>query len=209
MKAGRAREYWEEFYRDRESVWSGKPNSLLVEEASELRAGTALDLGCGEGGDAIWLASEGWRVTAVDVSATALQRAADHAATAGVSEAIEWERHDLAASFPSGSFDLVSSCYLHSPVEIPRDRILRSAATAVAAAGTLLVVGHAGPPSWAKGHADVDFPTPDDVLDGLALPAGEWEVKRADVVRREVKDPDGKPGTRPDNVLSVVRLPGP
>ena len=208
MKAVGAGEYWEEFYSDRESVWSGKPNSLLVEEVSGLPAGTALDVGCGEGGDAIWLASEDWHVTAVDVSATALERAAEHAATAGVSEAIEWERHDVAASFPSGSFDLVSSCYLHSPVEIPRTRILRSAAAAVAPGGTLLVVGHAGSPSWAEPHPDVDFPTPHEVLDGLALPPGEWEVKRADAVTRELPDPEGKPATRPDNVLTVVRLPG-
>ena len=111
---GETERYWEEFYRGRGDAWSGKPNSLLVGEVSHLTAGTALDLGSGEGGDAIWLASQGWQVTGVDVSASALARAGDHAAAAGVSEAIEWERHDLALSFSSGSFDLVSACYLHS-----------------------------------------------------------------------------------------------
>jgi len=198
--------YWEEFYRDRPRAWSGKPNSLLVEEASHLTPGTALDLGCGQGGDAIWLVSQGWRVTAVDVSPTALAVAADHAAAAGVAEAIEWERHDLAVSFPSGSFDLVSSCYLHSPVQMPRELVLRSAAAAVATGGTLLVVGHAGSPSWGEAHPEIHFPTPQDVLDELALPAGRWEVKRSDFVTRQLPGPDGEPATRPDNVLSVRRL---
>ncbi len=200
--------YWEEFYRGRRDAWSGKPNSLFVEEVSDLTPGTALDLGCGSGGDAIWLASQGWQVTAVDVSATALAFAADHAAAAGVTEAIEWERHDLAVSFPSGRFDLVSACYLHSPVEMPRERILRSAAAAVAPGGTLLVVGHAGFPSRSEPHLEIHFPTPQEVLDDLALTAGRWEVKRSDFVTRQLPAPDGEPGTRPDNVLSVGRLAG-
>src|SRR5215208_437768 len=71
-----AERFWEDHYRRRERVWSGRPNPVLVDVVGSLRPGTALDLGCGEGGDAIWLARQGWRVTAVDVSATALDRAA-------------------------------------------------------------------------------------------------------------------------------------
>ncbi len=197
-------EFWEDFYRD--GRWSGKPNALLVEEVSDLAPGTALDLGCGEGGDAIWLASQGWGVSAVDVSATALARAAGHAAAAGVTETIDWERHDLAVSFPSGSFDLVSACYLHSPVQMPRERVLRSAAGAVAPGGTLLVVGHAGFTSRSQPDAEIRFPTPQEVLDDLALPAGQWEVKRSDFVARPA--PDGEPARRTDNVLSLGRLRG-
>jgi len=77
-----------------------------------------------------------------------------------VTETIDWERHDLAVSFPRGSFDLVSACYLHSPVQMPRERVLRSAAGAVAPGGTLLVVGHAGFPSWSQPGAEIRFPTP-------------------------------------------------
>ena len=201
-------QYWEEFYRVRRDAWSGKPNSLLVEEVSDLTPGTALDLGCGQGDDAIWLASRGWQMNAVDVSATALARAADRAAAAGMAEAIEWERHDLAVSFPSGRFDLVSACYLHSPVQMPREGVLRSATAAVAPGGTLLVVGHAGSPSWSELDPEIHFPTPQEVLDGLALPAGRWEVKRSDFVTRRLPGPDGEPATRPDNVLTVGRLGG-
>src|SRR5215212_1558411 len=71
-----AEQFWEDRYRRRRPVWSGRPNPVLVDVVGSLRPGTALDLGCGEGGDAIWLARQGWRVTAVDISTTALDRAA-------------------------------------------------------------------------------------------------------------------------------------
>ncbi|MQA95954.1 MAG: methyltransferase domain-containing protein [Streptosporangiales bacterium] len=109
--------------------------------AGELTPGTALDLGCGEGADAIWLAEQGWTVTATDVSKVALDRAAAHARERGVT--VDWRRHDLAESFPEGTYDLVCAFFLHSPVDMPRDGILRSAAAAVAPGGVLLIVGHA------------------------------------------------------------------
>ena len=90
-------EFWEDFYRGGRGTWSGEANPLLVEEASRLTPGTALDLAAGRVGTPIWLASQGWRVTAVDVSATALELAAQNAAAAGVTEAIRWQRHDLTA----------------------------------------------------------------------------------------------------------------
>jgi len=112
-----AERFWEDHYYRRERVWSGRPNPALVDVVGSLRPGTALDLGCGEGGDAIWLARQGWRVTAVDVSATALDRAAAEAATASVADRIDFRQHDLA--FLPGAFDLVSAQYLHSPIEFP------------------------------------------------------------------------------------------
>jgi len=127
-----AEQFWEGHYRAHEQLWSGGANPVLVDVAGALPPGTALDLGCGEGGDAIWLAGRGWRVTAVDVSATALDRAATHAATAGVEARIDFQRHDLAQTFPAGAFDLVSAQYLQSPVEFPRDRVLHAAAQTVA-----------------------------------------------------------------------------
>lgn len=201
--------FWEEFYAGKSAHWSGKANPLLVEEAADLPPGTALDLGSGEGGDAIWLAGRDWRVTGVDVSANALARAAAHAEAAGVDLAIAWERHDLAASFPSGSFDLVSACFLHSPVEIPRPQILRRAAAAVAPGGTLLVVGHGGFPSWREHDHQVHLPTPDEVLADLDLPFDRWSVRRSDEVTSELTSPEGTPGTRMDNVLTVERIRAP
>ncbi|MGX9899570.1 SAM-dependent methyltransferase [Arthrobacter sp. SA17] len=98
-----------------------------------------LDLGCGEGADAIWLAQHGWSVTGVDVSAVALERAAAHAADAGC--LVEWIRQDLADWVPEQEYDLVSAQFLHSDVMAWQD-VLRPAVTAVRPGGTLLIVGH-------------------------------------------------------------------
>jgi SAM-dependent methyltransferase len=174
-----------------------------------MEPGRALDLGCGEGADAIWLAQQGWRVTATDISRTALDRAARQAAAAGVADRIDWQRHDLGASFPDGIFDLVSAQFLHSPGDMPREKILRTAASAVAPGGLLLVVGHAGPPSWEhSAHPDVHFPTPDEVLEALDLPDGQWEVLLSEEHERTQTGPDGQPGTRTDNTVKVRRLTG-
>jgi len=200
-----ARDFWESFYGEREQVWSGRPNPLLVREVEPLPAGTALDLGCAEGADAIWLAERGWRVTAVDISETALARAAAHAASVG---GIEWVCLDLAATFPDGEFDLVSAQFFHSPVasDGERDKILRRAADAVAPGGRLLVAGHAGAPSWHDADHDVHFPTTADVLDALDLDPARWQVETQEVVEREMSGPDGQPGHRQDNVVRVRRL---
>jgi len=133
-----AEQFWERSYRECERGWSGEANAYLVKVAGPLPLGTALELGCGEGGDAVWLAGRGWWVTAVDVSATALKRAATRAAAAGVADRVDVQRHDLAQTFPAGAFDLVSALYLHSPVEFPRDGVLQAAARAVAPGGVPL-----------------------------------------------------------------------
>jgi SAM-dependent methyltransferase len=207
MTVTSAQQFWEDFYRER-PVWSGNPNALLVREVDGLAPGTALDLGCAEGADAVWLAQRGWRVTATDVSTVALRRAVKHAAATGV-EGIDWQQHDLARTFPEGRFDLVCAQYLHSPVEQAgeREAILRRAAAAVAPGGLLLVIGHAGPPSWPHElPAGVHFPTTADVLVALDLDADAWEVELEDLVERAATDLEGRPGTRPDNVLRVRRL---
>lgn len=204
-----AARFWDERYGSEDRVWSGDPNGALVGEVSGLAPGRALDLGCGEGGDAIWLARRGWRVVAADVSRVALDRAEQHARAAGVADRIGWERHDLARSFPEGSFDLVSAQFLHSPVDMPREDILRSAAAAVAPGGVLLVVGHAGWPSWqAERDPDVRFPTPDEVYRDLRLAPGGWEVLVSREHERAMADPEGRPGTRTDNTLKVRRVAG-
>ncbi|MGW0245962.1 SAM-dependent methyltransferase [Nocardia goodfellowii] len=204
-----AQDFWEAFYQERDQIWTGNPNPLLVREATDLTPGTALDLGSGEGGDAIWLAQRGWTVTAADISSTALGRAAGHAEAAGVGDRITWVKHDLSQTFPEGTFDLVSAQFLHSPVEAAgeRSQILRRAAAAVAPGGALLIGSHAG---WASNqhehHHDVHFPTLEEMLDAIAGVPGEWQVQTKDEVEREWTAPDGTTGVRTDSVLRVRRL---
>ncbi|WP_249643887.1 class I SAM-dependent methyltransferase [Nocardia sputi] len=205
-------EYWETFYGERERVWSGQPNFLLVREIEGVTPGTALDLGCAEGADAIWLAERGWRVTAVDVSETALGRARAQAARQGLTSEIDWQRHDLAHTFPPGRFDLVTAQYLHSPPaeDGERMRILRRAAEAVAPGGLLLIVGHAEWPSWVtEPPAHVHFPTTAEVLAGLAPDPAEWQVEVDELAEREHAGPEGQPGTRKDNILRIRRTRSP
>ena len=146
-----------------------------------LPAGRALDLGCGEGGDAVWLAERGWQVMAVDISETALARAADEAEARGVLDRIDFERHDLSDSFPDGTFDLISAQFLHSTVRLERPQILRNAASAVAPGGLLVIVDHAEPPPFSKKIPhDHPFPSAEEVLAELDLPAAEWDRVRVD-----------------------------
>lgn len=134
---------WEERYSGEGTIWSGDPNPQLVAEVSGLAPGTALDVGCGEGGDAIWLARAGWTVTGADFSAAGLARAARHAEEAGVAERTDWWQVDAREFDPAGrSFDLVTTHFLHPPDGgmVP---VARRLAEAVAPGGHLLVVGHA------------------------------------------------------------------
>ena len=204
-----AQQFWDDFYRQHEHAGSGKANPVLVGIVGSLPAGTALDLGSGEGSDAIWLARAGWRVTAVDVSATVLHRAADRAATAGVGSQIDWQQHDLARTFPSGAFDLVSAQFLHSPVDFPREHVMQCAAGAVAPGGLLLIVGHAAFPPWAENpcpHPEANFPTPEEVLASLDLPPGKWHTERLESTARQAIGPNGQTATLTDTVVAVRHL---
>lgn len=134
---------WDERYGGDNQIWSGQPNPQLVAEVSGLAPGTALDVGCGEGGDVIWLAQQGWRVTGADFSANGLARAAAHAAAAGVGEATDWWQVDARSFDAQGrTWDLVSSHFLHPP-DGGMVEVTRRIAGAVAPGGHLIVVGHA------------------------------------------------------------------
>ncbi|WNZ06383.1 class I SAM-dependent methyltransferase [Streptomyces sp. 11x1] len=203
------RQFWEDRYRDSDRIWSGRPNPLLVREVSDLTPGSALDLGCGEGADVVWLATRGWQVTGVDISQTALDRAAAHAAAEGVAEHVRWERHELGCTFPEGAYDLVSAQFLQSPVALDQDRVLRRAAGAVVLGGTLLVVMHGGWPSWHRvtdQSADTAFPTFQQVLNTIALPSDAWHVETLEAVERPCPSPTGHPGTRRDNIWRLTRI---
>jgi 2-polyprenyl-3-methyl-5-hydroxy-6-metoxy-1,4-benzoquinol methylase len=141
---------WDERYSGEEKVWSGNPNAQLVAVVSGLTPGNALDVGCGEGGDVIWLARQGWRVTGADFSANGLARAARHAEEAGVANQTDWWQVD-ARTFAAGerSYDLVTTHFLHPP-DGGMVEVTRRLAEAVAPGGHLLVVGHA--PSEAFTH---------------------------------------------------------
>ncbi|GIG69434.1 SAM-dependent methyltransferase [Phytomonospora endophytica] len=199
-------EYWDTRYAESHHVWSGRVNDVLGREAANLPPGRALDLGAGEGADAIWLARRGWRVTAADISRVALDKAAAHAAEEGVADRIDWQRHDLNETFPEGAYDLVSAQFLHSPDGLTRDPILRSAAAAVAPGGVLLIGSHAGWPDWVEHqHHDVEFPSPEEILDRLELADGEWDVLMCREHDREQRKPDGTIGIRVDSTVMVRR----
>lgn len=194
-------QFWEERYRSAERVWSGRVNPHLAEVAAGLPAGRALDLGCGEGADALWLAERGWQVVAVDVSATALRRATEAASARNVLTRTDFQRHDLNESFPDGTFDLVSAQYLHSPARLERDGVLQRAAERVNRGGVLLIVDHGAPPPWAEHHHDHRFAGIEEVLASLRLDARRWTRLRTEAVEREMVGPNGEVGTMADNVM--------
>ena len=201
-------EFWNERYRSAAALWSGNPNRYLVSEASDLQPGTALDVGCGEGADTLWLAKRGWRVTGLDVSTVALERAARHAvaAGAGIAARIDWKHADLIGWDPGAArYDLISSQYLHLPPE-PRAVLLRTLARAVAPGGTLLIVGHH--PSdlqttMPRPQRPELFFTGGDIA--ALLDPGDWKVITDEAPQRSAPDPDGHPVLIRDTVFRARR----
>jgi len=211
MTAGAApdrhgRAFWDARYASRERIWSGDPNPQLVAEAASLPPGRALDAGCGEGADALWLADRGWRVTAVDVSTVALARAAAHAAEHGdeVASRIAWEQGDVRTWSPQlAAYDLVSAHFLHPAPDV-RPQVVGRLAAAVAPGGVLVYVGH--DPSdigvVPRGHRDL-MPAVSEIaqlFDGEA-----WDVEVAEARSRPGTHPDGGAVTLHDGVVRARR----
>ncbi len=204
-------EFWDDRYRSAEHLWSGQPNHQLATQAADLAPGDALDAGCGEGADAIWLASRGWTVTAVDVSAVALERAAGHAAAQGgeTAERIRWQREDLLVWDPGPErFDLVTAHFMHLAGSA-LESLHRRLAAAVRPGGTLLLVAHH--PSDL--HVNVGrtgsvnlFPSPEELA--ATLDPGGWEIVVAAALERPATDLDGQPVTVKDTVLRARRWSG-
>ena len=193
--------FWDERYAGTDLIWTAKPNQFLVAEVADLPPGSALDLGCGEGRNAVWLAEHGWAVTGVDFSAVALDKAKHLAESRDVN--VDWVLADVVEYVPAPKyFDLVIVVYLHLPPE-QRQVAFSRAAAAVAVGGTLLVVGHdrTNPTAGWGGPADpAVLYGPEDVvadLEGL-------EVLRAERVERQVATDEG-PRTAIDVLVRAQR----
>ncbi|MFD6100797.1 class I SAM-dependent methyltransferase [Nocardiopsis flavescens] len=172
-------EYWDERFSAPERIWSGNPNLVLVAEVRGLAPGRALEVGSGEGDDARWLAEQGWEVTATDISAVALEKAAARVAeqAPGAAARITWRRADSDGwTPPEGAYDLVTSHYLPLRPE-RRTAVFSGLAAAVAPGGTLLLVSHAlrdledglPRPPWPE-----LFPTLEEMAD--LVPGRDWET---------------------------------
>jgi SAM-dependent methyltransferase len=201
-------EFWDARYSSSDQIWSGSPNQGFVEHVSDLEPGTALDVGCGEGADAIWLASRGWRVTAVDVSPVALERAAARASEAGLEIAgrISWQQADLLSWDPAPArFDLVSAQFVHLP-HAERDALNRRLAAAVRPGGTLLIVGH-HPSDLETTIGRWNLPgllfTSEEVA--ATLDPDDWEIVAVAAPERQETDPEGRQVTIRDAVLRARR----
>lgn len=183
------RDAWNARYGAEDVVWGLEPNLFVAEHLADLPPGRALDLACGEGRNAVWLAARGWDVTGVDFSDVALAKAAELAASRGVH--VDWVVADVLEYEPEPrAFDLVAMLYL----QLPREELLhavRSAVGAVAPGGTLLVLAH-DTTNLTAGYggpkdASVLYTAADLVPELLEL-----EVERAEAVGRSVPLEDGE-----------------
>lgn len=192
---------WDERYSTSELIWTGRANQFVERHLADLAPGTAVDLGAGEGRNAVWLAQRGWTVTAVDFSSVGLDKARRLAAEHGVDIAVECA--DATTWAPDGEVDLVVLSYLQLPAAQQRTVLERSASW-LAPGGTLFVIahdrsnvehGHGGPPS-----TEVCYSVDDTVaaLDGL-------DITTAEVAQRSVDTPDG-PKTALDTLV-IARRP--
>jgi len=199
------REHWDRRYAEAELVWSADANRFVVQEAADLTPGRALDLGAGEGRNAIWLGAQGWRVTAVDFSAVALVKARGLAGERGVD--VNWIEADLRRYTPQReAFDLVLVMYMH-PLPPERRSLVRMAESALAPGGTLLVVGHdrTNLTEGVGGPQDLDrLFGPEDIVADLAGVEGLRTI-RAERVLRSVQTDEGE-RTAIDALVRVQRL---
>jgi SAM-dependent methyltransferase len=199
--------YWDDHWQQRDehatAAHALPPNPHLQREVGDLVPGTALEAGCGEGAEAIWLARSGWRVTAADIAEQPLARAAERAAAQGLAEdQVRWIRADLGSWEPDRRFDLVTTHYAHP--SMPQLEFYDRLAGWVAPGGTLLVVGHLhgdhGHDGEPPAEASVTARSITDRFDASA-----WEVVTAEEPVRTVDVPGGRQVTLRDVVVRAVR----
>ncbi|MDO4888474.1 MAG: class I SAM-dependent methyltransferase [Actinomycetaceae bacterium] len=199
---------WEERYSSVGRLWSGQPNEWLPPMAAGWSPGAALDIGCGEGADALWLAERGWQVTGIDLSATAVGRLRMEADRRGLGACVTALVQDGVAGLDRGTFDLVTSFYVHGgPDEGDRSlgELLADAAAHLAPGGRLLVVVHAANPPW-RAHRARTY-TAAEILEEIGPAVADWEVVAAEERWREATGPQGQAGRYADAIL-CLRRPG-
>jgi SAM-dependent methyltransferase len=201
--------FWNERYETSALIWSGNPNPQLVAEVEDLVPGRALDVGCGEGADAIWLAQRGWRVVATDISGVALGRAAAHARETDASAAarIEWRHADLLGdtdALERDAFDLVSAQFMQLAPD-PRTRLFTALAASVRTGGALLVVGHHPSDMTSGVHRPPQLERFYSAGDIAGLVDGSWTIVVNEARPRSVTTHEGAEATHHDAVLLAVR----
>jgi SAM-dependent methyltransferase len=201
------KDFWEARYDGHGASHRREPNPQLVAEVGDLEPGVALDAGCGEGAEAIWLAERGWRVTAVDIAAGALGRARGHAESLDreVAGRIQWRQEDLDTWVPEENrFDLVTSLYVHSAGS--RQELFGRLAAAVAPGGTLLVLAH-DPADVHDGGAHAPSPQSTVAFEEVVgtLEVEKWDVVVAETRTRTAADGHGHEVTMREAVVRARR----
>ena len=197
--------HWDRRYAQRELVWTAEPNRFVREATKDLPPGSALDLGAGEGRNAVWLAARGWAVTAVDFSAVGLGKGRELAAHHGVE--VTWVTADLGHwTPPAGAFDLVLVAYLQVEADLLA-KVLAEAAAALAPGGRLVAVGH-DRDNLEHGHGGPPDPAVLYTVAGVTAPRGDLEIDRAEVAERPVELEDGGVATALDTFVIARRPAG-
>lgn len=201
------RQLWNERYASKELLWSTGPNELFAREIQNLKPGTALDVGCGEGRNALWLAEQGWQVTAIDFSDTAIDKARQIAKKRGVT--VNWIIEDV-ATYPltTGAYDLVAILYLHTS-RTERERWLPNVVRAIRAGGTFVYIGHdlSNIENGVGGPQNPELlPPVTEITD--AMPG--FQIETARVIQRPVTNDPGHSkvlhGTALDSFVRAKRL---
>ncbi|MCL4434355.1 MAG: class I SAM-dependent methyltransferase [Actinobacteria bacterium] len=192
---------WDQRYKTNDLVWGWEPNQLLVQEVEGMDPGRSLDMACGEGRNAIWLASQGWQSTGVDFSQEGLKKGKQLATEKGLS--VDWIAADLREwQPPESAYDLIVSLYVHMP---PPDltRVHKKAIKALAPGGTILVIGH-DLTNLTDGYGGPPFPevlfTPEQIAEDFQ----ELVIEKAERAKRTVSTDEGE-RTAIDTLVRVHR----
>jgi 2-polyprenyl-3-methyl-5-hydroxy-6-metoxy-1,4-benzoquinol methylase len=205
--ADRMGESWDDVHAGRDPAKVVEPHPAVVDTVRGLAVGTALDVGCGDGVNLVWLAAQGWDVTGVDASSVGLERAAARAESAGVADRVRLEQADLATWTPAAAFDLVLEVLVHAPDDLARSSVRARAAGGVAPGGTLLVVTHRTVAPWVASHHHVhggELPTAGEIAAELGLDGSGWRLVRAAELERAERHGD-EVAAVVDAVVQAVR----